>query len=119
MQPQTFLIKFLGRMKRHGTAWDDTRQHLRTNPDFSYLQSFKFNANIVFQPFGVKALNVISTTDLSKIIGFTLKADFIKSLGIEPFCVTKTSTLWNEGCANEVRAKIIEKLKADMESKEI
>ena len=82
------------------------------------MQSLQFNANIAFQPFGALALNAISTTDVSKIIGFTLRADFIKSLGIEPVFVTKNGTLWNEGSVNEIRMKIIEKLKTDMETKE-
>jgi hypothetical protein len=51
---------------------------------------------------------------VSKIIGFTLKAEFIRSLGVEPVFVTKTATLWDSSCVNEIRARLVEKLQDDM-----
>lgn len=60
-------------------------------------------------------METLTTTDISKRLGFTLKADYIRSLGIEPLLVTKTSVLWDAGIVNTIRERLIERLKNGME----
>ena len=60
-------------------------------------------------------METLTTTDIAKRLGFTLKADYIRSLGIEPLLVTKTSVLWDAGIVNTIRERLIERLKGDME----
>lgn len=59
-------------------------------------------------------METLTTTDISKRLGFTLSVNFIRSLGIEPYLVTKTSTLWGVESVNAIRASLIERLKNDM-----
>jgi hypothetical protein len=60
-------------------------------------------------------METLTTTDIAKRLGFTLKADYIRSLGIEPLLVTKTSVLWDAGVVNTIRERLIERLKNGME----
>jgi len=60
-------------------------------------------------------METLTTTDIAKRLGFTLKADFIRSLGVEPLLVTKTSVLWDAGVINTIREKLIDRLKNGME----
>jgi len=59
-------------------------------------------------------METLTTTDIAKQLGFTLKADYIRSLGIEPFLVTKTSVLWDAGVVNTIRERLIDRLKNDI-----
>jgi hypothetical protein len=59
-------------------------------------------------------METLTTTDISKRLGFALKADYIRSLGIEPLLVTKTSVLWDAGIVNTIRERLVERLKNDM-----
>lgn len=58
-------------------------------------------------------METLTTTDISKRLGFTLSVNFIRSLGIEPYLVTKTSVLWGTESVNEIRRALIERLKND------
>jgi len=60
-------------------------------------------------------METLTTTDIAKRLGFTLKADYIRSLGIEPLLVTKTSVLWDAGVVNTIRERLIERLKNGIE----
>jgi hypothetical protein len=60
-------------------------------------------------------METLTTTDISKRLGFALKADYIRSLGIEPLLVTKTSVLWDAGIVNTIRERLVERLKNGME----
>ena len=59
-------------------------------------------------------METLTTTDISKRLGFALRVDFIRSLGVEPYLVTKTSVLWGADSVNAIRAGLIERLKNDM-----
>lgn len=59
-------------------------------------------------------METLTTTDISKRLGFTLSVNFIISLGVEPYLVTKTSVLWRVDSVNAIRASLIERLKSDM-----
>jgi hypothetical protein len=60
-------------------------------------------------------METLTTTDISKRLGFALRADYIRSLGIEPLLVTKTSVLWDAGIVNTIRERLVERLKNGME----